>query len=566
MSGGLEQRREHQKPCIGGAFMRAAIAVVMALSLMTVSGQANVTSSSGEHLPPSRTAPAGQIEVVTVNAKQHRILDVARFERLYALVLSLRSRPLAFDGGSSGASVAPDVLTLQEISASNLQIAERLMRQNFPYQYSIVGSPEAAAKFIVNEDRVELVGTPMLLNDVCTSAETPTDGAAKREFQLARFIDKATGASFSVLALELARTYPRPDCREENIRELIRVLEAETGPVIIAGDFNQRAMKEMLECDPGEHSEPLAWWQLLTGPRAAEEGAESGGGFYDAVRSVRFLGADLLSDEWTHEWRKSISDCTGQTQPKRSRIDYIFARDAVLGAAGADDPGWAGERPGTRNPEVPRYSDHRFVWGRLVISGPPAPPAPLLEPLVGGGVQLTWEAVPEAVRYAVLRAEGRQPYAVRALIEAPTTAFLDTGTLHDVSYRYAIAAIGPDGGQGLESVGAWIRIDAKGPAVTTVIPGEGATGVSRRTDLIVRFNERVDPESITADRIVLMRGRALVGGAIRSLDGRTIEFDPYYPLRRQTWYKVIVRPMRDEIGNRGTGRRWSFQTGGRRPR
>lgn len=564
---GVDERRGDRVSGVFGTFIRGAIAAMMALSLMTVSGQASVvTSSSQEEVPPSRTSPPGQIGIVTVNAKQHRILDVARFERLYALVLSLRRRPLAFDGGSTGASVAPDVLALQEISASNLEIAERLMRQNFPYRYSIVGSSEAAAKFIVNQDRVELVGTPVLLNDVCTSSATPTDGAEKREFQLARFIDKATGSHFAVLALELARTYPRPDCREENIRELVRVLEAETGPVIIAGDFNQRAMKEMLECDPGEHSEPLAWWQLLTGPRAAAEGAESGGGFYDAVRSVRFPGADLLSDEWTHEWRKSIADCTGQTQPKRSRIDYIFARDAVLGAAGADDPGWAGERPGTRNPEVPRYSDHRFVWGRLVISGPPPPPAPLLQPVVGGGIQMTWEPVPEAIRYVVLRAKGRQPYAVRALVESSTTGFLDLQTSHGVAYRYAVAAIGPDGGQGLESFRAWMRADAKGPEVTVVTPRDGATGVNRRTELVVRFNERIDPASITGDRIVLRRGRAEVGGAIRSIDGRTIGFDPYYPLRRQTWYKVTVKPMRDEVGNRGTGHWWSFLTGGRRPR
>lgn len=550
-----------------GAFIRGGIAALMAVLLIAGSGPASgVVSSSAEHVPPSRTSPPGQIGIVTINAKQHRILDVARFERLHELVLSLRRRPLAFDGGSTGASVAPDVVVLQEISAANLEIAERVMRQNFPYRYSIVGSPSAAAKLIVNEDRIELVGTPVPLSDVCTSPATPTDGAQKREFQLARFIDKATGARFAVLALELARTYPRASCREENIRELVRVLEAETGPITIAGDFNRRAMKEPLECDPGERSEPLGWWQLLTSPRATEGGIGLGGGFYDAVRSVRFLGPDLLSDEWTHEWNRSTTTCDGEVQPKRSRIDYIFARDAALGGAGADDPGWAGKRAGTRNPEVGRYSDHRFVWGRLVISGPPPPPPPALEPVIDGGIQVTWEPVPEAVGYVVLRARGWGRYTVRARVETPVTGFLDTRTSHGVSYRYAVAAIGPDGGQGLESRGRLVRADAEGPRAIDVRPPEGSTNIDRRADVVVRFNERIDPASISDDRVVLSRGPHGVAGEVASIDGRTIGFDPRYPLRAQTWYKVTVKPLKDVVGNRGTHRSWSFRSAGRRPR
>src|SRR5918998_3102554 len=91
-------------------------------------------------LPPELSSPLAQLHIVSVNAKQARVLDVNRFNRLLALTLALRSRPAAFDGGSAAAVTAPDVLILQEMSLSNVEIFRRLLNQRSGNQYEIVAT------------------------------------------------------------------------------------------------------------------------------------------------------------------------------------------------------------------------------------------------------------------------------------------------------------------------------------------------------------------------------------------------------------------------------------------
>src|SRR5919199_5519320 len=100
-------------------------------------------------------------------------------------------------------------------------------------------------------------------------------------------------------------------------------------------------------------------------------GAAGGRALIDSVRSYNRAHHESMAREWTQEQRAKRVLCDGHENIKRSRIDYLLASGAALAEAHTDDPGWAGAQPGTRAAGVTKYSDHRFVWGRFVLSGPP---------------------------------------------------------------------------------------------------------------------------------------------------------------------------------------------------
>ena len=507
--------------------------------------------------PPAQlTSLPGQVVVVTVNAKQNRILGLARFLALFELPKALRFRPEAFNGGFNGAVTAPDVIVVQEVRPSNLEILVRLLRQRFPYKYEALEPTGAAAAFVINTATVTLQGEVTTWDDVCTTEETPTDNRSTRDYPIGHFVENATNAPFVVAGMHMAKRYDttgQPNCVPRNMERLEEELADETAPIVVAGDFNRRATTNPYECDRDERSTPNPWYALLTQP------ADGSRVFVDAVRQWHRGGSRSMEHEWTHEQRQSRVLCDQTTHFKRSRIDYLFASGAAVAEAHADHPGWAGAEPGTKGP-APRYSDHRYVWGRFVVSGPPRTLQPTAVPGQGGRIEVSWHPRAGATGYVVYRALRGRAYSVLAQVTGDVTSTTDVFTEHGRSYRYAVAPVGADGGIGRESRPAFAVADKKGPHVLRVTPPRGATGVETTPAIRVRFDERVAPASVTPDTIRLWYGRKRIAGTTFVTAGNLLTFDGFHRLDRGKTYRVVVDSVDDVLGNAGPRVAWRFTT------
>lgn len=530
---------------------RALAASVVACVLLSGTAFAQHDAPPGERL-----SPPGQIQVVTVNARQFAILDLGLFTRLFELVRALRERPPAFDGGS-GAVAIPDVISFQELRFSNLEIFDRIMDQRSASTYEIVSDDSAFTRLLINTSTVTLDSGPHVITDPCRDG---TSGETAKRYLWARFTENATGAPFIVVAVHFKAKYQETglanwqDCPERNIAAIRSALAAESAPVILAGDFNKRAMELERECDPDERSAPVSWWTTLTAPT---DGSRA---FADAVQTHHRFANEPMTHEWTFERTAKVGLCDGRVDYRRTRLDYIFASGAQVADAHADHPGWAAEAPGTRDAHNPRYSDHRFVWARLILTGPPQPPAPLAVPVGGGAIDLTWEPQPGVTGYVLYRAAGGRAYSVRARLTPEVTTFHDEATRHGLHYRYALAPMGADGGQGLESDAAFAVADAEGPVVVGRRPPDGSDAARRWIPIDVFFNEGVDPESVRDATISLFRKGHRVPGRIVQVSATRLRFDPFNNLRKDTHYWVVVRPTRDNLGNLGTRDVFNFRT------
>ena len=529
--------------------LRLGIALALLVSLAVVPA----TAQPGA--PEIQESPPGQVSIITINMHQYPILGIRRFRAMFQLSRALRRRPHAFDGGYTGAVYAPDVLVLNEIRPSNLEIFEHILRQRFGVKYRIVGPADGAAALLVHPTSVSPVGEVIALKDACSSPMD--DRYPARNYPVARFIEQPSGASFAVVGIHFPKaSVGASDCLSRNVSQLRTLFEAEQTPTIIAGDFNRRPVTEPYECDSNEQSEPLAWWADLTAP-------DNGGRQYlDAVKEFNRSNGILMDFEWTHEQKtEKVVECTGAFHHRRSRIDYIFVADAAIAEAHADHPGWGGTIPGHRNPGHFKYSDHRWVGGRFVISGPPQPERPTLAPDAGGVIHVGWQPVEGVSEYIVYRAFGRRDFSVRARVAPEVTSFDDSRTQHAHTYRYVIAAVGPDGGQGQESRGESTIADAQGPQVVRVDPPRGALGVGPGRSISVRFDEGVTSETIDSNALRLYVDGHRVSGFVVRKAPRLLKFNPTNPLKKGRLYTAVVSPgLQDRLGNAGTRVAWSFRT------
>ena len=505
--------------------------------------------------PRQAATPPGQVRIVTINARQNAVLGIKRFEDMFELAKSLRKRPLAFNGGYTGGVAPPDVIAIQEIRPSNVEIFEHIYEQRFKTKYSLAGREDAASQMIYNPERVTLEGEPVTWEDVCLG-ESSVGNRHVRFYQFARFTEIATGAPFVVAAVHIPKNFQGQgdDCYQENITEIQDQLATETAATFIVGDFNRRPVETPRECDPNELSAPTPWWSGMTAP------AEDGSAFVDAVRHFHRRRTLGMENEWTQEQKSVTVVCDGSSKFRRSRIDYIFSRNAFVAEAHVDHPGWAGEEPGTKRKGVHKYSDHRFVWGRFILSGPLQPERPLATQHRGGMIEVSWRPVEGATGYLLYRAVGSRAFNEFARTDTFTTTYQDFFTEDGTPYRYAVAAIGADTGQSAESIGARQIADARGPRVASVTPNPGATGVEQRPIIKLVFDQGVLPESVTNDRVRLFRGSKMLPGELTQQSRRVLLFDPTFPLWKGVTHTVRVKPMKDALGNVGGGYSWSFTT------
>lgn len=527
--------------------MRRALPLIVALvvALTTLSWPVGAAVK-----PPRRSSPPGQLQIATVNARQNKILGLKRFEALLELAKAFRFRPSGFNGGERGAVIAPDVAVISEFRETNVEVFARLLRQKFDLPYEIVGPSDVQAAFIVNTESVTLQGEVELIDDVCLNDETSDIPRLRREYPIGRFTENGTGAAFSVVGVHLARDYSpsgESDCLVRNVNELRQHLEDEPGATFIAGDFNFRSVDQPYECDPNEESTPARWWASLVSP-------ENGGRAYvDAVRYAHRTRGETMADQWTYQHPSGVVSCNGEIRVRRSRIDYIFASGTIVAEAHADHPGWS--HTGNH-----KYSDHRYVLGRFIVTGPPRPVRPVATADAGGLIHLDWQTGAGVAGWVVYRAKAGNEYSELARLGPKALAFDDTTTEHGTTYRYALAPIGIDGGQGLESGGSFAEADARGPRVTSVTPFPGAVKVSPDTKIRVTFDEWVAANSVGPRTITLYRrGNAVRGRLIRK-GGFVLKFDPARHLRKGKLYTVVVRPVTDVLGNEGPVFKSQFRT------
>jgi alpha-tubulin suppressor-like RCC1 family protein len=112
------------------------------------------------------------------------------------------------------------------------------------------------------------------------------------------------------------------------------------------------------------------------------------------------------------------------------------------------------------------------------------------------------------------------------------------------------------------------------PHITQVVPASGATGVSRRTDVVATFSEQMDKGTLTKENFELYE-LSDTKGPIRityvsvkpNPEGTEVTLDPYgtsgKALAKDTAYKaVITRGVKDLAGNPiAESETWRFETG-----
>jgi Bacterial Ig-like domain len=141
------------------------------------------------------------------------------------------------------------------------------------------------------------------------------------------------------------------------------------------------------------------------------------------------------------------------------------------------------------------------------------------------------------------------------------TSYEDVNADHGRLYRYAIAGMGPDNAQGLESRGDEAIADALGPRVVAVYPTPGTSGVGPGQAISVRFDENVVKESVSQGAIrLIVDGHTVQGFVLRKFP-RLIKFNPSRPLKKGKVYTAIVEHgLQDQLGNEGERYVWRFRT------
>ncbi|RKZ11521.1 hypothetical protein DRQ53_15925, partial [bacterium] len=106
-------------------------------------------------------------------------------------------------------------------------------------------------------------------------------------------------------------------------------------------------------------------------------------------------------------------------------------------------------------------------------------------------------------------------------------------------------------------------VDSQLPIVETVSPPDDASGVGINTQISVRFDEAVNPLTVTAESIALNSGIGLTKHCAISFssDNRIVTLVPHSPLNASTLYDLAVDGVEDLAGNAVTPQTTVFTTG-----
>ncbi|MDQ3766706.1 MAG: hypothetical protein M3346_05100 [Actinomycetota bacterium] len=305
--------------------------------------------------PVEKTSPNGQVVVITVNARQILVHSAARMEQL---ALAMRNRPNASDGNY----YAPDVILVNEVSAADLATVRNHMNSLFSSNFKTFGATSDAVKtkFLVNSTTMSTTSSRTWVDDCISDVK----------YQLINVKETSSRVSFTVGGVHFRADYTGSGgsvCKNLNAKKARKQLGSQGTKGSVIGDFNKRAMVTERECDPNETSAAESWYKDMTSFSSVDNRS-----YIDAVRSYNRSRGLTMYNEWTHEQKDLSTLCNGKTGYRRNRIDYIFVSNTLQPLeAHTDHPGWANEaQPGTIGctpaPEC-KYSDHRFVWGRIKL-------------------------------------------------------------------------------------------------------------------------------------------------------------------------------------------------------
>ncbi|MBA3628113.1 MAG: hypothetical protein H0W55_00315 [Actinobacteria bacterium] len=326
-------------------------AVLAGLLISSLSGVVPAAAA-----PAEKASPNGQVVVITVNARQILRHSTARMEQL---AIALRNRPTASDGNY----YAPDVILVNEVSAADLATVRNHLNNLFSSNYKTFGatSDDVKTKFLVNSTTMSTTSSRTWVDDCISSVK----------YQLINVKEASSGISLTVGGVHFRADYGGSGgsvCKNQNAKKARKQLGSQGTKGSVIGDFNKRAMLTERECDPDERSGAESWYKDMTEYSSVDQRA-----YVDAVGAYNRASGLTMFNEWTHEQEDLTTLCNGTTGYRRNRIDYIFVGTTLRSLeAHADHPGWANEaQPGTIGctpaPQC-KYSDHRFVWGRIRLS------------------------------------------------------------------------------------------------------------------------------------------------------------------------------------------------------
>lgn len=390
--------------------------------------------------PTEQSTPLGEIVVITVNAQQILTHSTAR---LSELANAVRNRPTAVDGSY----FAPDVILVNEVSASDLARLRDNLNNLFSSNYGIFGmtSDDVKSKFLVNLTTMR-VESSRTWPDVCIPGV---------RYQLINLRELQSEISVTVGGVHIRADYTGeggPSCKNQNAIEARRQLAAADTRGSIVGDFNKRAMVLQRECDPEETSGEDSWYTDMTSFSSVDNRS-----YIDSVRHYHRANNLTMWHEWTHEQKQVSTLCDGSVGYRRNRIDYIFVSDTFQPLeAHADHPGWANaEEPGsigcTPTPDC-KYSDHRFVWARVGLGAPPAPdttpPSDPTNLAATGGkrrISLSWAASNDSggsglAGYEVWRSTTGAAGSFTQIATTASTSYTNSGLIRGKTYWYYVVA------------------------------------------------------------------------------------------------------------------------------
>jgi hypothetical protein len=190
------------------------------------------------------------------------------------------------------------------------------------------------------------------------------------------------------------------------------------------------------------------------------------------------------------------------------------------------------------------------------LTGPVSPSTPVnvKATLVSAtSVAVSWDPSPQndgVVSYNVFR-NGTK------VGEPTTTTFTDTGLAQAVTYKYTVSANCTSGvlsEQSAETPEATVTtLDITPPRVISVIPLNGATGVSLAGTALITFSEPIDPATLTTTTYNLRStstGEIIPGTIVYNATARTAEYKPTGHLPNASSVTVTVTTgVKDLTGN-----------------
>lgn len=325
---------------------------------------------------------------------------------------------------------------------------------------------------------------------------------------------------------------------------------------------------------------------------SAAANTNNGVGVAGACRDCSLFNAKVLDDNGSgaYSWiangitwsadedAKVISMSLGGSSSSdtiRDAVEYAWSKGAVVVAAAGND--------NTSNPSYPAYyekviavgaTDHKDLkasysnYGNWVDVA--APGSAILSttndgsygkksgtsmstPHVAGVAGLVWSAFPNASNQQV-----------RDKIEA------------SIEDKAVLSGTGPDWSQArvnaCEAVGGASCTrgeeeppDTDPPTVTNVSPADGATAVSRGTNITATFSEAMDSDTLTATTVTLVKDGTTeqVSATVTvSPDGQTVTLDPSASLAYNTKYRAKVTTDAKDTNNNALEEEkvWTFTT------